>query len=138
MKTEFHDIDTAFDFVSYGRPGEHSAILDKGSGKIYYESVFGDSDGVPDEVLDSGNTVEIPRKNLLDLGQRLVFRFVGEFMPDDFGRVETIFSRRSAYAYYKDLLEEREMLDSWHAYEKAATQKAIREWCADEGIELLD
>ena len=59
-------------------------------------------------------------------------------MPDEYDTVRKIFSRRSAYAYYKDLLIEKEMLDAWYAYENAATRKAVREWCANEEIELAD
>ncbi len=137
MKVLFADIECAFDFVCYGMRGGNSAILDKETGKIYYDSALGDFDEIPDGVMASEHTIELPHKNDLDLGSRLVFRFVGKFMPDDYDTVQKIFSRRSAYAYYKDLLEEKEMLDAWHTYENAATQAAIRKWCAENGIELM-
>ena len=37
---------------------------------------------------------EIPRKDDLDLGNRLVFRFVDTHVPDDYGRVRDVFSSR--------------------------------------------
>ena len=138
MKIKFSEIEDAFEFVGCAGHGEHTALLDKKDGKIYFRSEYSDFDEIPDEVYESDSVVEIPHKKSLDLGTRLVFRFVGEMMPDEYDTVHKIFSRRSAYAYYKDLLVVKEMLDSWYAYENAATQKAVREWCADEEIELTD
>ncbi len=138
MKMKFLEIEDAFEFVGYGGYGDHTALLDKKTGKIYFHSEYSDFEEIPEEIWGAEDTLEIPNKKDFNLGSRLVFRFVGEFMPDDCDRVQTIFSRRSAYAYYKDLLNERGMLDAWYAYENAATHKIIREWCADNGIELTD
>ena len=135
---KFSEVEDALEFVSFGGYGENTAFLDKKTGKFYFQSAYGDSEEVPDGVIGAEETVSVPHKRDFNLGSRLVFRFVGQHMSDDYDRVETIFSRRSAYAYFKDLLAEREMLDAWYAYEKAATEKTIREWCADEGIELED
>ena len=138
MKIKFSKIEDAFEFVSSGGYGDQAALLDKKTGAIYFQSEYGDFDEIPDEKWESDNTLEIPHKKSLDLGTHLVFRFVDEFMPDDYGRVQNIFSRRSAYAYYRDLLAERGILDKWYTYENSATQRAVREWCADEGVELED
>lgn len=138
MKIKFSEIEDAFFFASAGGYGEHTALLDKKAGKIYFHSEYGDFDEIPEEAWESEDTVEIPHKNDLDLGQRLVFRFVDEVMPDDCDTVRKIFSRRSAYAYYKDLLEEKDMLDRWYAFEGTVTKETLREWCSDNGIELAE
>ena len=138
MKMKFSEIEDAFEFVGCGGYGDHTALLDKKMGRIYFQSEYGDFDEIPDEISESEDTLEIPHKRDFNLGSRLVFRFVDEFMSDDYDRVQKIFSRRSAYAYYKDLLEERDMLDAWYTYENTATQKAIREWCVEEHIELVN
>lgn len=138
MKIKFSDIELAFEFVSFGEHGGNSAILDKGTGNIYYESELGDSDEIPEEVYESGNTVEIPRKNDLDLGTRLVFRFVRDTFPNGYDKVREIFSRRGAYARYKDWLIANDLLEKWYDYSNAAEEEALREWCSDEGIELVE
>jgi len=138
MKVKFSEIEDAFLFASAGAPEEHSAVLDKKTGKIYFHSEYSDFDEIPEEVYESEDTIAIPHKNDLDLGNRLVFRFVDETIPADYDTVRKIFSRRSAYAYYKDLLEEKDMLNQWYAFEDTATKEALREWCADNGIELTE
>ncbi len=72
----------------------------------------------------------------MDLGKQLVSDFVNEFMPDDYDFVRSIFSRRGAYGQFKNFLARERKLDQWHAFEEQALRKAIREWCADNGIEL--
>jgi len=138
MKVKLSEIEDAFFFVSAGAPEEHSALLDKKTGKIYFHSDYSDFDEIPDEAWESEDTSEIPHKHDLDLGQRLVFRFVREVVPDGYDEVSKIFSRRSAYAYYKDFLESKGLLDRWYAYEDGATKEVLREWCADNGIELAE
>ena len=38
----------------------------------------------------------------------------------------------------KALLVRRRALDRWHEFEAKATETALREWCAENGIELAD
>jgi hypothetical protein len=38
----------------------------------------------------------------------------------------------------KDLLAAHGVLDKWYAYEKDATDRALREWCGENGIEILE
>ncbi len=58
--------------------------------------------------------------------------------PDGYEKVREIFSRRGAYARYKDWLTANNLLERWYAYSNAAEEEALREWCADNGIELTD
>ncbi len=137
MKIKFEDIEQAFDFVSFGSYGDHSALLDKSSGKIYWHSEFGDLDEIPEEICESENVIEIPHKNDLGLGNQLVFDFVRSNIPDDYEQVRDIFSRHGAYARYKDFLESKGMLQFWYDFENAAQEKALRDWCKDKGIKLV-
>jgi hypothetical protein len=138
MKVSRGDIEMAFDFVSSARPEEHTAVLDKSTGTIYYHSEFGDLDEIPDDLWESKDAVEIPHKNEFDLGKQLVLRFVGSRLPDDHAAVEEIFRRRGACGRYKDLLASRRLLDEWYEFEKQAMDKAIQEWCEAHGIELSE
>ena len=64
--------------------------------------------------------------------------FAREFLPNDFDEVRRIFSRRGAYAAFKDLLARRNALDQWYDFESKATEKALRDWCELQSIELID
>jgi hypothetical protein len=73
---KFGDIQDAFFFVSSAAYGMNSAFLRKDTGQILYRSEMGDIDEIGDEDLDGDTYIEIPHKNDLDLGQRLVFEFI--------------------------------------------------------------
>jgi hypothetical protein len=138
MPVSFRDLQDAFDFVSSGGLGEAEAFLDRQSGKIYLRSdLAGDLDELPDDIEDE-KYVSIPHKRDLDLGKVLVMDFVEQFLPDDYGKVRDFFSRRGAYARFKDLLTQRDALDRWYDFEAKAAEAALREWCADNDVELAD
>lgn len=137
MKFNFHDIDMAFEFVSSAAEYANGAILDTETGKIYYRSDMLGEDEFPEDA-DEKKYVSIPHKNELDLGKNLVFDFVGSRIPDRLNEVDRIFSKRGAYSRFKLLLQRLGRLDEWHKFEDAESEKALREWCEDEGIELED
>ena len=103
-------------------------------------------DGVPqrtptsDEELpgdiDDEKYISIPHKRELDLGKPLVLDFAREFLPDDYDEIRHIFSRRGAYRRYKDLLVRRSALDLWYDFSNKAEEAALREWCAENRIDL--
>ena len=114
----------------------NTAILDKSTGRIYYHSDMTDDDEIPDDLWDSGSTVEIPHKNDLDLGRQLAFDFAGSVLPDEYEHVRDIFSRRGAYSRFKDFLESKDLLQEWYDFENKAQEEAIRNWCKENEIEL--
>jgi hypothetical protein len=136
MAFKFRDINSAFGDVNMGIPGGNVALLDKETEKIYYRSDFAGYDEIPDGAYASEHTVEIPHKNDLDLGSRLVFRFISETFPEGYDKVSEIFTRRGAYGRYKKWLIANHLLEKWNDYSNAAEEEALREWCADNGIEL--
>ena len=138
MKFKFEDIEMAYNFVSSSSYGDHSAILRKDTGEILYHSEMSDMDEISDEDWESDDSVEIPHKNDLDLGKRLVFDFVRENLPDDYNYVRQIFSRRGAYGRFKDFLESKDLLQSWYDFEAEHQERALRQWCKDNDIELTD
>lgn len=64
------------------------------------------------------------------------FDFVLSNIPDDYDYVRNIFRKRGAYARCKEFLESKGLLQSWYDYENTAQEKALREWCHDNGIEV--
>ena len=136
MAVSFSDLQLAFEFVSSGGMGENEAYLDRRSGKIYWHSKVGDNDEeLPDDI-DEENYISIPDKRELDLVKPLVLDFAREFLPDDYDEVRHIFNRRGAYRRYKDLLLQRGALERWYDFSNKAEEAALREWCAENGIEL--
>ncbi|MFC1679263.1 UPF0158 family protein [Elusimicrobiota bacterium] len=132
---KFADVLEAYEFASFGDLIEHEAFICLRTGKIFLHSEDGDEDEpLPDDIDEPGRYVALPHKNDLDLGRDLVDDFVSEALPDAMGKVRQIFSGPGAYARYKDLLENRGMLDRWYKYENEAQERALREWCKENGI----
>jgi hypothetical protein len=90
------------------------------------------------DILDDERYLAIPHRNELDLGKRLVFAFVARCLPDDADEVRRIFSRRGAYGQFKHLLARRHAVERWHDFSNEAQEAALRQWCADNAIELVD
>jgi len=136
MPVSFSDLQLAFEFVSSGGIGKNEAYLDRQSGKIYWHSELGDTDEkLPDDI-DNQKYIAIPDKREFDLGRPLVLDFAREFLTDDYDEVRQIFSRRGAYRRYKDLLVRRDALERWYDFSNQSEETALREWCAENGIEL--
>jgi phosphinothricin acetyltransferase len=91
---------------------------------------------LPQDLETSDRYIAVPHKNDLDLGRRLVTRFVRQAMPQQVAQVENIFSRRGAYARFKDLLDAKGQLENWYRFEATAQDEALRAWCAENDIEL--
>jgi hypothetical protein len=130
----------AYEFVSTGGFGENKAYLSLDTGKIHLVSDFGDvmeEDEPPDDVETSDRYLAIPHKNELDLGRDLVLRFVERELPGDIDTVEDMFRRKGAYRNFKDLLEERDVLQKWYDFEDRETEEALREWCEENGIKVV-
>ena len=138
MAVNFSDLEHAFFFVSSAQMFINQAVICKETGEIFFASEYDDEDGIPEDLHDREDCIEIPHKNDLDLGRNLVFEFVEEHLPGDFERVRSIFRRRGAYGSYKDLLEDRGLLKSWYDFENMRQTKTLREWCEDNEIKLND
>jgi len=136
-KFSFSEIESAFMFVNSAGYGMNSVVSCKDTGKILYRSDLAGIDEIEDEEdLNWEMWIEIPHKNDLNLGRNLVFEFVEEHLPEELGRVRLMFRRSGAYARYKALLEQRGLLKDWYNIENSREEKALRQWCADNAIEL--
>ena len=63
-------------------------------------------------------------------------RFAAERLDNHYDEIADIFSRKGAYRRFKDFLRRVGALDSWYEYESEAQERALREWCAENGIEV--
>ncbi len=66
----------------------------------------------------------------------MVFEFVEQRLPDEYDRVTSFFRKAGACARFKDMLEYKGALQEWYDFENSARQRALKEWCRDNGIEL--
>jgi hypothetical protein len=139
VAVKYDDLSMAFDFIASAAPMEHNAYVSLNTGEIYWTSDFNDAldDNVPDDLETSDRYLAIPHKNELDLGRRLALRFVAQALPGRYDQVEGFFRRQGAYARFKDLLEREGVLELWYSFEADAVERALRQWCAENGIEIL-
>jgi hypothetical protein len=142
MPLSFSKLQDAFLFIS-GDPssGESQAFIDRQSGEIHYRSGFDsslDEEELPDDIDDADKYIAVPDKRELDLGTHLVFDFVRHHLPDDYDEVRQIFGRKGAYGRFKSLLARRNAIDRWHDFSNKAEEAALKAWCADNAIDLVD
>jgi hypothetical protein len=133
MPVKFSDLEMAFMFVSGAPMCSHSAYLDPESGRLFYISDLVDEEP-PDDLDDNEKYIEIPHKNELDLGKRLVLDFIADRMPEELERIDTIFRKKGAYAKFKDFLENNSLLKEWYSFEEERQTEALKEWCEENGI----
>jgi hypothetical protein len=118
---------------------EHSAYISLDTGAIYWMSDLDPlEEEVPDDLETSTRYIAVPHKNDLDLGRQLALRFAAEEMPEQHARVEGFFRHRGAYARFKDLLAAEGCLDKWFAFEGECTERALRNWCTANDIQVVD
>ena len=136
-------IDDLLDACEWVSAGETAAIdaeayVCRSDGRIIWCGEGIDED--PPEDLEEDGTlyVAVPRKNELDVGRSLVFRFVEEHLPRSLGEVESYFHKRGAYARFKSLLERHGRLEAWYHYEEATKKESLKQWCAENGFTATD
>jgi len=141
MKITYSDLEDACLFAHVGGGYETIVHLCKQTGKFYYETDFPDLEeleSIPDDITDENKYITLPDKYELGLDQNLIRDFISEKMPNEMNKLREIFSKRGAYRRYKDWLINIGKIDDWHDYENKATEKALRDWCKENGIQLAD
>ncbi|MEZ5615902.1 MAG: UPF0158 family protein [Rhodocyclaceae bacterium] len=129
----------AFEFVSFGPPLEHCAFIDPDTGAIYcLSSEMQTEEERPDDLETSDRYIQVPHKNDLTLGRDLALSFAAEEIPGEHETIAALFRKKGAYARFKGLLDARNLLERWYAFESRETEKALRLWCLENGIELID
>jgi uncharacterized protein UPF0158 len=136
---KYEDLSLAFAFVCSAAPMEHFAYISLDSGAIYWISELNPlEEEVPADLETSERCLEIPHKNDLDLGKNLALDFVAEKLPDQYAEVEGFFQRRGAYARFKDFLARKGRPDDWYAFEAESTDRALKNWCAEHDIQVIE
>ena len=138
VTAKFDDILSAYEFTSFGGLDEVEAYLslERGTVHLSMDAEHGNPEDVPDD-LETGPYLTLPTKAELDLGRDLAIRFAVERLPEDVEAIVGFFRRRGAYGKFKGLLERKGKLQEWFVYEDAARESRLREWCAENGVELV-
>ena len=138
VSVKWPELIEAFEFASFGPPSETQAFVDLDTGSFHFRSDTLDLDEeTPEDLERSDNYLALPHKNDLDLGRRLALSFAEQHLPRDFDRVLGYFHKRGAYSRFKELLDDRGMLEEWYAFEKDATERALRQWCDENDIRII-
>lgn len=138
MKMSIDDVWHSYSYASAGVQGENRAYINTETGDTHWHSEFGDNFEELPEDIDDEKYVALPHKNDLDLGVQLVFNFVDQYMPEDYATISDIFRKKGAYSRFSSYLENRNKLQQWYDYRDKAEDKALREWCKENGIQLKD
>ena len=135
----YEEISSAFEFVASGAPMEHSAYISLDTGQIYWASELASLDEeLPEDIDTSDRYLVVPHKTELGLGKNLPLRFAAQELPDSYERVASIFRSKGAYGRFKQLLADNGLLENWYKFEEEASDKALREWCAANDIQIIE
>jgi len=134
---KFSDIEDAFFYVSSDQPFMNEAIVNRKTGKTYYKSELSGNNDFPKD-MNSQDYLDIPHKNDLDLGNNLVSDFTIEIIPEHSATIERIFRQRGAYRRFKDFLNSVGKLEAWYKFEDEKTKNALRQWCKDNNLEIIE
>ena len=119
---------------------DNEAFICRQTGKIYW--VSGDSgwddeeEELPKDIHDLEKYLPIPNRYELDIGNRLAFNFAARYLAEQYDDVRAMFRRKGAYGIFKELLAQKDLLDTWYAYSDEQTLIAIKEWCDSEGLAI--
>lgn len=138
VSVKWSELLDAFEFTSFADLGERSAFVDLDTGALHCVSEEVDTDEeTPADLESSDRYLALPAKNELGLGKELALSFIEQQLPGELDRVAVYFHKRGAYGRFKDLLEQRAVLELWFAFENEATERALREWCAEHELTLV-
>ncbi len=139
VTVNYDELSLAFEFVSAGLPMEHNAYISIDTGQIYWISDLNPTEEeVPDDLETSDRYIAIPHKNDLGLGRDLALRFAEQELPERYERAKAFFRSRGAYARFKKLLESEGVLEKWYKFEEESVEQALRDWCAENSIQLIE
>src|SRR5689334_19775704 len=96
------DLLLAFEWLSSGDGFDKVVYVSRTTGAIHWASESLDlEEELPDDLDDESLYAVLPDKNDLDLGSRVVFRFVDRYLPEAHETVSALFHQRGAYGRFK-------------------------------------
>jgi hypothetical protein len=139
MPAKLTDLSLAFGFANSGDGYGNQAFVSRRTGEVYMRSEYGDPiSDMPEDIDDDALYLVLPDKRDLNLGGRLVDRFAEEIAPEHADDIHDVFAGKGAYRRLKSYLQRKGLLERWYAFENAEEERALRAWCAENGIALED
>ena len=133
---KYDDLLAAYEWVS-SSPDDSEAFVSRVTGNVHWTSSTMDLDEeLPEDIEDGSVYVVVPNKHDLNLGKGLALAFAEEQLADSYQTIADFFSKRGAYGLFKEFLERKGCLEAWYDYEAKATELALREWAAEEGLSI--
>ncbi len=133
---KFEDLLAAYEWVS-SSPNDSEAFVSRATGNVHWSSGTMElDDELPEDIEDGSIYVAVPNKHDLNLGKSLALSFAEEQLTDSYQTIANFFRQRGAYRRFKDFLERKGCLEAWYDYEAKATELALREWAAEEGLSI--
>ncbi len=124
------DLIMAFESQSMHELEPIGVYVSKSNGTVVYDDESLTGEPCPVEDIDENDDyLALPDKYDFDLGQRLVWRFIRQRIPDHEDYVRGLFKGRGAYGRYKDFLSQHDLLDEWFTFEAEASKQALLDWC---------
>ena len=137
FQVSLSELGDALQWTSSGMGEDAAAYISKTTGGIVLIPFDDLSDDLPPADLDDPDQYwVVPAKQDLDLGTDLVRRYTRERLPEDLPAVHEYFRHRGAYAKFKHLLQQRDLLDDWYTFEQERTNGALLRWAEDNGISI--
>jgi hypothetical protein len=135
VSVDLDDLLAAYEWVSAGEVAtlDAEAYINRRTGQIHLCGEGVDEEA-PQGIDDGSLYIAVPHPSEFDLGRSLALTFVDENLPRSSDTVREYFHRRGAYQRFKALLAQAGQLDAWHRYEQAATEVALKEWCAENDL----
>lgn len=133
---KYDDLLAAYEWVS-SSPDDSEAFVSRITGDVHWSSSTIElDDELPEDIEDGSVYVVVPNKHDLNLGKDLALTFAEEQLADSYQTVADFFRKRGAYGRFKEFLERKGCLEAWYDYEAKATELALREWAAEEGLSI--
>lgn len=133
---KFSDVLDAYELCSFGGLIDTQIYISLERGTLHVVSGDLELEEEAPEDLETGPYLALPDRAELGLGRGLAMEFARRELPDQFDTVSAFFSRRGAFGRFKDLLDRKGKLQAWFQFEESTTEARLREWCADNDIEL--
>ena len=111
-------------------------MLHRPSGEVYLASFKAGYDQRPAGWERDPEYLNIPHRQEIDPGKPLLLEFVRSNCPRELPLVAGLFARPGAFRKAKDLLQRKDLLESWQVFEVQQIEALLRQWCAAQGLEL--
>jgi len=136
---DIDELESAVMYVSVNGGMENDAYLNRDTGEIFYDAPDGDlAEDLPEIVADKTKYVKIPNERDLGLGIPLRLDFIRKHAPDSYEEAFHISRRPKAYGRLRDLLERTGLIETWYKFQEEALHDALKQWCADNQLELSE